>query len=239
MLTADSLIIATGGLSIPPLGATDFGYQLATQFALNIIQPRPALVPLTLQPPPAEMSGIAQFAEASYQGVSFKESILFTHRGLSGPAILQISSYMPEFAGALLTLDLLPEIALEAEFVKEKNSKKSVATHLRPYMTNRLIEHVAEEDFAWALTDLKKERLRQIAHRLHNYQVTIAGSEGYQKAEVTVGGVDTHCLSSKTMECKTVPGLYFIGEVVDVTGWLGGYNFQWAWSSGYAAGSYA
>jgi hypothetical protein len=243
MFCAPSLIIASGGLSIPKMGASDFGYGVAEKFGLHIIPPRPALVPLMVAESDrglfTTLSGVSQPSVVRYKETHFPENILFTHRGLSGPAILQISSYLESFQDTEIEINLLPTVDLKAHFRADKNSKQTVANYLKPYLPHRLIECLAvNPDFHKSLTDLKKENLEAIGDKLHHFRVPISGSEGYQKAEVTGGGVATHELSSKTMECKKVPGLFFIGEVVDVTGWLGGYNFQWAWSSGFAAGSY-
>ncbi len=237
---AKSLIVATGGLSIPKLGATDFGYIIAKQFGLKIVPTRPALVPLTVGvedlPFFQSLSGVAVPAIAQYQKTSFKENILFTHRGLSGPAILQISSYLILNKQCII-INLLPNISLNEVLNQERNSKVSMVNFLKQYLPNRFVEN-------WCLAniepkrvvDYKQKELEFIAKSMHEFVVDVAGTEGYAKAEVTAGGVDTKELSSKTMESLKVPNLYFIGEVVDVTGWLGGYNFQWAWSSGYAAG---
>lgn len=238
---SDSLVIASGGLAIPKIGATDFGYRIARQFGLNIIEPRPALVPLTVsdqdKPFFMELRGLSNSSLVSHKKVSFRENILFTHKGLSGPAILQISSYLQSFDDEEININLLPDFDLAQEFTTHKNNKKTPANYLKAYLTNRLVESIATSpDFHKSMTDLKKESLLRIAEEIHNFKVKVAGSEGYAKAEVTAGGVDTNELSSKTMACKKIAGLYFVGEVVDVTGWLGGYNFQWAWSSGYAAG---
>ena len=243
-ICADSVVIATGGLSIPPLGATDFGYKVARQFGLKVLATKPALVPLKVDasvlPMFRQLSGVSQNAVVSYQGISFRENILFTHRGLSGPAILQISSYLEKFAQEEITINLLPHIDLKMEFKQHKTSKQTVANFLKNYLPSRFVEAMASihPTYERTLTDLKNTDLMDIANHLHTFKVMVDGSEGYQKAEVTVGGVDTTELSSKTMESKKVPGLFFVGEVVDVTGWLGGYNFQWAWSSGYTAGQY-
>ena len=241
---ADSVVIATGGLSIPPLGATDFGYRIARQFGLKVLATKPALVPLKVDSSVLSMftqlSGVSQDSLVSYHDVDFRENILFTHRGLSGPAILQISSYLEKFSKEEISINLLPDIDLKNEFMAHKNSKQTVANFLKNYFPNRFIEAMAalNPDYERSLTDTKKSALFAIADDIHSFRVLLEGSEGYQKAEVTVGGVDTDELSSKTMESKKVPGLFFIGEVVDVTGWLGGYIFQWAWSSGYTAGQY-
>lgn len=241
---AESLVIATGGLSIPPLGATDFGYKIARQFGLKVLATKPALVPLKVDSSILSMftrlSGVSQDSVVSYKKIKFRENILFTHRGLSGPAILQISSYLEKFSQEKITINLLPDKELKSEFIAHKNSKQTVGNFLKNYLPSRFVEAMAESnpDYEKSLTHLKNEALFHVADQIHNFQVMIDGSEGYQKAEVTVGGVDTDELSSKTMESKKVAGLFFVGEVVDVTGWLGGYNFQWAWSSGYAAGQY-
>lgn len=238
-----ALVIATGGLSIPKIGASDFGYKIAKQFDLKIIEPRPALVPLIVSDEKKnlceELRGVSNYSIASYQNTSFSEGILFTHKGLSGPAILQISSYLEKFEDEKISINLLPHLDLEKLFTEDKNSKVTVANYLKAHLTNRLVDNLAHEDelFAKSITDLKKQDLLNIAKFLHNFEMPISGSEGYLKAEVTAGGVDTDELSSKTMEAKKVPGLFFVGEVMDVTGWLGGYNFQWAWSSGFACGS--
>lgn len=244
IINASSVVIATGGLSIPPLGATDFGYKIARQFGIKVLATKPALVPLKVDPSIlpmfTQLSGVSQDSVVSYQNVNFRENILFTHRGLSGPAILQISSYLEKFSKEEIHINLLPDLDLKNEFIVHKNSKQTVANFLKNHFPNRFIEAMGElnSDYGRSLTDLKKEALFRIADQVHHFQVVLEGSEGYQKAEVTVGGVDTDELSSKTMESKKVPNLFFIGEVVDVTGWLGGYNFQWAWSSGHTAGHY-
>jgi predicted Rossmann fold flavoprotein len=241
-ISAESVIIATGGLSIPLMGATDFGYKIARQFGLKVLATQPALVPLKVAPPTLAMfsslSGVSVDAIVSYRDVQFRENILFTHRGLSGPAILQISSYMEKFAKEEISLNLLPDFDLKNEFKINRNSKQTVANFLKNYFPNRLIEAMATPDYGGRITELKNSKLFEIAESFHQFKVIIDGSEGYQKAEVTVGGVDTDELSSKTLMSLKIPQLFFIGEVVDVTGWLGGYNFQWAWSSGYNAGQH-
>ena len=232
--SSTSLVIASGGLSIKPLGASDFGYRIAQQFGLSIEQPRPGLVPFTLEPALLErlstLSGVSIDAIVSHNKTSFRESVLITHRGLSGPAILQISSYWKP--GQTISIDLLPGTDLV-----EANAEIELATLISKYVPRRFAQ-------AWCDLFVKSKPIRQYSRRelenieaqLHNFQVMPSGTEGFKKAEVTVGGVSTNELSSQTMEARKVPGLYFIGEVVDVTGHLGGYNFQWAWSSGYAAG---
>ena len=240
---SNALIIATGGLSIPKIGASDFGYSIAKKFGLKIIPTKPALVPLIVPPEKMklfiELRGISNYSNVTYKKTSFNENILFTHKGLSGPAILQISSYLDKLEDEEISIDLLPNFDLAKAFIEDKNNKQLVSNYLKTYLTNRFVDNLAlsNSDFNQPITDLKKENLLFIAESLHNFQVPISGSEGYEKAEVTSGGVDTNELSSKTMETVKVQGLYFIGEVVDVTGWLGGYNFQWAWSSGFAAGN--
>jgi len=241
--SCESLIIATGGLSIPKMGATDFGYCIAKQFGLNIITQQPALVPLTVGTDDLDfyknLSGNSIASVVSYKKASFKENILFTHRGLSGPAILQISSYLNNNPGEIINIDLLPGKNLNDLFIKNKNSTVSIGNFLKDFLPKRFIENWNMINGSKKLTDYKAKDLENIANTLHNFKATISGTEGYAKAEVTVGGINTNELSSKTMESKKVPGLYFIGEVVDITGWLGGYNFQWAWSSGYVAGQFA
>ena len=238
-----SLVVATGGLSIPKMGATPFGYQIARQFGIHVHPTRAGLVPFTLQPDDKDifstLSGIAVPCVVSNKRQSFSENVLFTHRGLSGPGILQISSYWQ--AGEELFIDLLPQSNLEAE-LKEKRRQKlknTLKTILDDYLPKRLISCLLPDELLnKSLQDLSDKHIQQVADRLHNWTIKPNGTEGYRTAEVTLGGVDCDAISSKTMACKTVPGLYFIGEVVDVTGWLGGYNFQWAWSSGWCAGQY-
>ncbi len=240
LLECDSLVIASGGLSFAKLGASDFGYRVAEQFGLKVLPLRPGLVPLTLSPEDnfAELSGVALPIIARAQGASFAEAMLLTHRGLSGPAILQISSFWQ--SGGKIALDLLPEWP-GAEWLLDHRGSNATALEL---LTQ---EWPARFALAWcerfappkALAQTARPQLEAFAHLLHHWPVQPNDTEGYPKAEVTVGGVDTSELSSKTMEARRVPGLYFIGEVVDVTGWLGGYNFQWAWASGHAAGEVA
>ena len=237
----DTLVIATGGLSIPKIGASDFGYRVAKKFGLNIVLTKPALVPLIVPDEQKklfnELRGISNHSIVTYKDTSFTENILFTHKGLSGPAILQISSYLNKFDDEKISINLLPNLNLENMFAADKNNKQTLANYLKVYLTNRLVDNfsLGNSDFNRTITDLTKEKLSYIAKFIHNFQVPISDSEGYLKAEVTSGGVDTQELSSKTMESIKVPGLFFVGEVVDVTGWLGGYNFQWAWSSGFVA----
>ncbi len=226
--TAPALVLATGGLSIPKMGATGFSYEIAKKFELNVITPRPALVPLKAGPDKLEfyknLSGVSLPAIASCGTASFEEGILFTHRGLSGPAILQISSYWRE--GQSINLDLAPGIDA-LKFLRERKHarpKSELRTILAELLPQRLAQAMAPSD------------LNQLAALLKNWTMTPEASEGFAKAEVTGGGIDTDQFSSKTMEAKAVSGLYAIGEAVDVTGWLGGYNFQWAWASGWCAG---
>jgi predicted Rossmann fold flavoprotein len=235
---AASVVIATGGLSIPKIGATDFGYRVAQQFGLRVVPPRAALVPLTFDGqawvPFAQLAGLSLPVRISTAKTSFDEDLLFTHRGLSGPAVLQISSYWRE--GTPIRIDLAPGVDLAAELQQAKSrSRKLVANELAQWVPSRLAEAWVSQDAAWQrpINEAGDKALQQLAQRLSNWELTPTGSEGMRKAEVTAGGVDTRELSSQTMESKQ-PGLYFVGEVVDVTGWLGGYNFQWAWASAYA-----
>jgi predicted Rossmann fold flavoprotein len=239
-----SLVIASGGKSIPKMGATGFGYEIAEQFGLKLVETRPGLVPLTFDPAMLErlapLSGIAVDAVAKHGKTSFAEAMLFTHRGLSGPAILQISSYWRE--GDEITLEMLPgtDVFAALKAAKADRGKQALGTVLATLLPKRLAQLIAEEEKGPGnLADLSDKALRRIEAAINAWRVKPLGSEGYRTAEVTLGGVDTNELDSKTMEAKHVPGLYFIGEVVDVTGWLGGYNFQWAWSSGWVAGQAA
>ncbi len=216
--SAASVVLATGGLSIPKMGATGFAHDVARRFGLKITQTRPALVPLT--GPVLDLAGVALPVEARIGKTAFREAMLFTHRGLSGPAILQISSYWKP--GQEIAIDLLPDVDA-TEFVKKRRQARPKA-ELRTILAEAMPQRLAQV--------LAAERLET----LNDWKITPTGTEGYAKAEVTLGGVDTHELSSRTMEARKVPGLFVIGEAVDVTGWLGGYNFQWAWSSGWVAG---
>ncbi|WDT86298.1 NAD(P)/FAD-dependent oxidoreductase [Alteromonas sp. 009811495] len=238
----ESLVIATGGLSMPKLGATPFGYKIAEQFGLNVLPTRAALVPFTLHDKDkdtlAELSGIAVDVYASCNDTTFKEAMLFTHRGLSGPAMLQISSYWE--AGDTLSINTLPNEDTHAliNAAREKTPDALLATCLSKVFPKRMVQSFIEYN-EWRNVPVKQlshGECDAIANTLENWQIKPNGTEGYRTAEVTIGGVDTNELSSKTMMAKNVDGLYFIGEVVDVTGWLGGFNFQWAWSSGWAAG---
>lgn len=241
---SDSLVIATGGLSIPKMGATDFGYRLARQYALRVFDTSPGLVPLTLSGALHDLcnrlSGVSCGATVTASGTSFTEDMLFTHRGLSGPAMLQASSYWNP--GEDIRINLLPDIDASELLIKAKQTRpKSL---LRAVLSEHLPKALVLElqMLHWPaikdvpLAEQTDEQLRQMAGQLHSWTVRPAATEGYRTAEVTLAGVDTDELSSKTLESKRQPGLYFIGEVVDVTGHLGGYNFQWAWSSGHAAG---
>src|SRR5690606_9865735 len=234
-----SLVIATGGLSIPKIGATPFGYRLAEQFGLRIVPPRAGLVPLAFDANEmklyGDLAGVSLDVAVSCNGGRFRENLLFTHRGLSGPAILQISSYWQP--GDALHIDLLPDASAEALLFEQRRSRALPATLLSEYWPRRFAQQwCAAVGATQPIDQCNDACLREFAARLHDWTVKPTGSVGYAKAEVTLGGIDTDELSSKTMEAKAVPGLYFIGEVVDVTGHLGGFNFQWAWASGHAAG---
>lgn len=237
--TCQHLVIATGGKSIPKMGATGFGYDAARQFNIPLTDTRPGLAPLTFSNGDFKaLSGTAVPARIqAARGPSFDEALLFTHRGLSGPAILQVSSYWRE--GEEITIHLLPNINIFEKLRERRQTdgKKNLTTVLSDLLPAKLVDHLAPQlGLQGNLADQSDVRLREIADALTNWCVKPTGSEGYRTAEVTLGGVSTDALSSKTMEAKDAPGLYFIGEVVDVTGWLGGFNFQWAWSSGWAAG---
>lgn len=242
--SCESVVVATGGLSMPKLGATPYGYKIAEQFGLGVTPVRAALVPFTLHEEDkqvlAELSGVSIDASASCNNTTFDESILFTHRGLSGPAVLQISSYWQ--AGDLVIFDIAPKgdfgkVLLDKQL---KNSDSLLSTALSEWYPKRFVQTIMAT-FNIENKPLKQypnKQLLQIAKQFNEWQIKPNGTEGYRTAEVTLGGVDTNGLSSKTMQAKDVEGLFFIGEVVDVTGWLGGYNFQWAWSSGWVAGQY-
>lgn len=244
-VTAGALVVATGGLSIPKIGASDLGYRLARQFGLRVIEPRPGLVPLVFDAGAwqtfARLAGISTPVSLSSQGdlgrVAFYEDLLFTHRGLSGPAALQISSYWRP--GQALSINLAPGIEWAATIKGKGIQRGTVLTLLAERLPRRLAEHcmrsmMSGADMTRAVADLPDQMLRALASGVSEWQATPTGTEGFRKAEVTVGGVDTNALSSRSMEAREVRGLYFIGEVVDVTGWLGGYNFQWAWASAVA-----
>lgn len=238
---AGSLVIATGGLSYPKLGASGLGLRIAEQFRINVISPRPGLVPLTFSQRELEfcreLSGVSFHAEVSLRRRSFQGNVLFTHRGLSGPAILQISSYWSR--GDLLSIDLLPGVNAYELLLSHRQSRKEIQNLLAQYLPSRFTQ-------AWCSHYLQtkpvcqfiERELRDAAEKLKAWQLKPSGTEGYDAAEVTVGGIDTTEVSSRTMEAKKIPGLFFIGEVLDVTGRLGGYNLHWAWASGHAAGQY-
>ncbi|MBI3283838.1 MAG: NAD(P)/FAD-dependent oxidoreductase [Burkholderiales bacterium] len=244
-MQARNVVVASGGLSIPKIGATDFAHRIARQFGLKVIEPRPALVPLTFDAPTwapfVPLAGISLEVDIETgdkkNNTAFREDLLFTHRGLSGPAVLQISSFWQ--AGAPLRINLLPELDLGQELVDNKTSiKKNLANHISQYLPARLVDGLlAAHGFVGdvRIADMPDKRLRLLGEKLNRWELTPDGSEGYRKAEVTRGGVDTRELSQQSMMATKAPGLYFIGEAVDVTGWLGGYNFQWAWASGVAA----
>ena len=249
-IEAANVVIATGGLSIPKIGATDFAYRIASQFDLKMVEPRPALVPLTFDPaswaPFAELSGIALEVDVETgslkgrkpSGARFREDLLFTHRGLSGPAILQISSFWQP--GTAIVINLLPEVDVAQTLIEGKGSlKKQLGNIVSQWLPERLADCLLAVNGLAAdarIADMPDAQLRKLGLAINAWSIVPNGSEGYRKAEVTRGGIDTRELSQQTMMANKVPGLYFIGESVDVTGWLGGYNFQWAWASGVAAG---
>ena len=251
LVSCHNLVIATGGLSIPKIGATDFGYRLAQQMNIPLVSPRPGLVPLTFDgaawEPYVALAGLAlpvrmgtqthtdAAANAKKPNAIFDEDLLFTHRGLSGPAVLQISSYWEP--NTPLQINLAPEIDVRQLLATAKNrSRKRIGNELAAIIPARLADAWVSQHSDWQrpINEASDKSLARLAEQLTRWQVTPTGTEGYKKAEVTLGGIDTRALSQQTMECKTQPGLYFIGEVVDITGWLGGYNFQWAWASAYA-----
>ncbi|TYB88108.1 NAD(P)/FAD-dependent oxidoreductase [Oceaniovalibus sp. ACAM 378] len=240
-VTARHLVLATGGKSIPKMGATGLAYTLARQFGVRLTDTRPGLVPLTFGDDVMArfrpLAGVAAPVRISAGGTSFDEAMLFTHRGLSGPAVLQASSYWHE--GEAVLVDLSPGVSL-FDTLRERRTtagRKALATHLGDLLPARLAaDLVAAHGLSGNLADCSDARLRQVADLLHGWELHPSGTEGYRTAEVTLGGIDTGDLDSRTMECRPCPGLFAIGEAVDVTGWLGGYNFQWAWSSGWAAG---
>lgn len=238
---AESLVIATGGLSLPKIGATDFGYRIALQFGLKIIPCRPALVALTLREQDRKnidgLSGISIDVKVSCAGGIFREALLFTHKGLSGPAILQISNYWKP--KETIEIDLLPDGDF-SDIIRQWQQKRPKA-ELKTLIATRLPKRLAERWLALAhqnkaVNQYSSKEIDSVAENFHRWRFVPSGTSGFRSAEVTAGGIDTKALSSKTFEVNTVPGLYFIGEVLDVTGWLGGYNFQWAWSSGWCAG---
>lgn len=243
-----SLVIATGGLAVPQIGASPFGYKVAEQFGIEIIPPKPALVPLALAPETLHalkpLAGNTLDAGTHCHAASFRENVLLTHRGLSGPAILQISSYwqMQDYGGGKkhpVEIDLLPDVVAGAWLDEHRRSKATLPNLLTELLPKKFAhEWCALMGWEKPINEFANRDIDAIAEALKAWAITPAGTLGYNKAEVTLGGVDTDALSSKTMEAKAVPGLYFIGEVMDVTGWLGGYNFQWAWSSGWVAGQF-
>jgi len=243
-VTASSLVVATGGKSIPKMGATGLAYELARQFGLKVTETRPALVPLTFEPGALEqlkpLAGISANAVVSHGKTGFEEALLFTHRGLSGPAILQISSYWREGDAIIVNL-LSGEDALEFFRAARKASPKlHIQTVLAERLPKRLAQLIGEMiDQPGMIGDLSDRKLMAAAEQVARWTLKPVGSEGYRTAEVTLGGVDTKDLDARTMMARAVPGLFFAGEAVDVTGWLGGYNFQWAWASGWAAGQAA
>jgi predicted Rossmann fold flavoprotein len=239
--TCQSLVVATGGLSIPQLGATNFAFSLARQFGLRVIKLKPGLVPLTFRPDDLKffgaLAGISVDATVSCGNASFRENILFTHRGLSGPSILQVSSYWEE--DQKITVNLLPDEDAVKLLLAHQQTKKELSTVLDQPLPRRFaVEWCERLGGSKPMYQYSSKALEQIGYELNHLDIIPSGTEGFGKAEVTVGGVDTDELSSKTMESRKVSGLYIIGECVDVTGWLGGYNFQWAWSSGWVAGQY-
>lgn len=241
VLKASSLVIATGGLSIPKMGASGFGYDVAKQFNLKIVKPIPALVPLTfpreLLEKTAKFSGVAIDACVSFGKIKFREAILFTHRGISGPAILQISSFVKK--GDKIQINFAPDKDIFSWLIEEKKQKARQEIHniLPQILPRSFVDFiVAELNCAGAMANFSNQKIKEIAQFINAWNFTIVGDEGFDKAEVTRGGVDCDEISSKTFESKKVPGLFFIGEVLDVTGWLGGFNFQWAWASGFACG---
>ncbi|MGD9822795.1 NAD(P)/FAD-dependent oxidoreductase [Desulfobacter sp.] len=240
-MEAPSLVIATGGASMPSAGATSFGYKVAGQFGIPVVGPRPGLVPFTLQPGDktvlAPLAGISVTALVRTGSASFKEQLLFTHRGLSGPVILQASSFWQP--GTPLTIDLLPDGNLEKllETEQQTRPKRHVKSVLAGHLPTRLVQARLDEKLLNSpVHAISRQGLKRAADEIHAWNIQPGGTEGYRTAEVTVGGIDCRRFSSKTMESRDVPGFYAIGEVLDVTGWLGGYNFQWAWSSAWAAG---
>ena len=241
---SSSLIVATGGLSVPKIGASKFGYDLAKQFNLNVIDTVPALVPLTFNEKILNkcklLAGVSANAIISIKKTLFEEGMLFTHRGLSGPSILQISSYWKE--GESLNIDLCPEKNIFNFLLNKRNTspKQSINSIINSFLAKRLATIICEEnEITGNIGELSNKNIKKLSDSINNWIVEPIGTEGYKTAEVTLGGVDTNELSSKTMMSKKNPGLFFIGEVVDITGHLGGYNFQWAWSSGFVAGQYA
>lgn len=234
---ANALVVACGGLSFPKVGATDLGYRIARQFGLKIVETRPSLVGLVLQGKSnASLAGVSLDSNVSAAKHTFRENILFTHRGMSGPAILQISNYWQR--PDPITVDMLPDTDADGLFREHRHGRRTVANFLGSVLPQRIADLIAAETkLNKPLNQLSDREIQRLADAINRRQVRFSETEGYGRAEVTLGGVSTDEISSKTMGSKKVPGLYFIGEVLDVTGWLGGYNFQWAWSSGFAAGN--
>ncbi|NOQ16695.1 MAG: aminoacetone oxidase family FAD-binding enzyme [Methyloprofundus sp.] len=240
-IDCQSLVVATGGLSIPKMGATPFGYKVAEQFGINVVPTRAGLVPFTLHVADKEkfaaLSGLALSCTISNARQSFTENLLFTHRGLSGPVTLQMSSYWQE--GEALSVNLLPDIDLQKQLLaaQQEKLKLKLKNYLSQFLAKRLVPLFLPNDLLEsALMDLSHQQIEFIAAQFHSWEVKPNGTEGYRTAEVTLGGVDCHAISSKTLQANEVVGLYFVGEVLDISGWLGGYNFQWAWASGWCAG---
>lgn len=241
VVEAGNVVIATGGKSIPKMGATGFAYRIAAEFGLKVTDTRPGLVPLTLDPALLEklspLSGIAVDAQVKHGKTSFREALLFTHRGISGPSILQISSYWREGDAIKLSIEPDIDIADRLKDGRKTNGKQAAQTVLGEILPKRLAQFLTENaGMTGQMADQGDRKLEALAASAQDWTIVPAGSEGYRTAEVTIGGIDTSEIDSKTMQAKNVPGLYFIGECVDVTGWLGGYNFQWAWASGHACG---
>mgnify|MGYP000223639757 FL=1 len=238
-VTCRNLVLATGGKSIPKMGSTGIAYDIARQFDLPVTETRPALVPFTFSEDRFKpLAGVALPARLSNARTSFDEALLFTHRGLSGPSVLQLSSYWRE--GETITVNLIPDLPLYDLLREQRQAvgRRDLTTEMSRLLPGRLVDHLAKEfNLKGRLADQSDTALQDLCHKMSNWLLTPSGTEGYRTAEVTLGGIDTDALSSKTMEAKSVPGLYAIGEAVDVTGWLGGFNFQWAWSSGHAAGT--
>lgn len=239
MIQAESLVVATGGLSIPSMGSSPFAYRLAEQFAIPVLPVRAGLVPFTLAPNDlerfAELAGVSLLVSIETNGVVFADDLLFTHRGLSGPAVLQLSSY---WQGKIVTVNWLPQqnVVELMQQARSKNGKITAKNFLSKWLPNRLVLALLDEHvLSTRLADLSSQQLQLIQNQVESFKFKPSGTEGYRTAEVTLGGVDTDYLSSQTMQVKSMPTLYFIGEAVDVTGWLGGYNFQWAWSSAWVA----
>lgn len=237
----ETVVVASGGLSIPKLGASDVGYRIAKTFGVPMVQTAPALVPVVCSKTWLQrwgsLAGVSADVSLSVGDALFRENILFTHKGLTGPAILQGSSYLPdEVQQGMISIDLLPDHSTSTLFPTPNREPRSAANVISDVLAKRLVQAWTQHDLNRRVDQLSLVELDAIVDAFKNWLVKPLNTEGYLKAEVTRGGIDTNALSSKTMECKDTPGLYFIGEVVDVTGWLGGYNFQWAWSSGYAAG---